>query len=288
MIIRQGEHVLIHGITGRQGTFWAKKMQDYGTTIVGGVSPWKAGATHLDLPVWGSAAEAVNDGSVDISVLFVPPMYVKIAALDAIEAGIRKLIIVTEHVPVQDVMYLLAVAEDAEAQVLGPNTAGTITPGDCFAGSMPGFDERLFKPGTIGVIARSGSLGVLACANLVRAGFGIAAFIDIGGDPIVGTTTSDALRILGQDERTKAIALIGEIGGTMEEDAADHARTMTKPIAALIAGSALPPDRKPGHAGAIALDHRGSFDAKKQALEQAGVAVLPTLGDLAREFRGKL
>lgn len=288
MIVRQSERVLVQGITGQQGTLWAKKMRDYGTTIIGGVNPWKAGTTHLDLPVWGSIAEATSEDSVDVSVLFVPPLDVKAAALDAIDAGIRKLIIVTKHVPVQDTMYVLAAAEDAEAQVLGPNTAGTITPGECFTGSMPAFDERVFKSGNIGVFARSGSLGALACANLVRAGFGIAAFIDIGSDPIVGTTAGDALRLLDQDERTEAIALVGEIGGTMEEDAADYAHNMTKPIVALIAGSALPPDRKPGCASAITLDHRGSYDAKKDALEQAGVAVLPTLSDLARELRGKL
>jgi succinyl-CoA synthetase alpha subunit len=221
MIVRQQERVLIQGITGKQGTFWARQMRDYGTRIIGGVNPKKAGTTHLDLPVWGSAVEAAHDAEIEVSVLFIPPMGMKAAALDAIEAGIKKLVVLTEHVPVQDVMDVLAAADDNGAQILGPNTAGTVTPGECFAGFMPAFNERVFKPGTIGVVSRSGSLGTLVCLNLVQAGFGISAFIGIGGDPIIGTTTGDALRLLDQDERTDAIALVGEIGGTMEEDAAD-------------------------------------------------------------------
>ena len=289
MIVRKNERVLIQGITGKQGTFWAEQMRDYGTMVIGGVNPKKAGSTHLDLPVWGSAVEAADDlsalqDSIDVSVLFIPPMGMKGAAIDAIEAGIKKLVILTEHVPVQDVMYVLAAAEDAEAQVLGPNTAGAVTPGECFAGFMPAFNERVFRPGAVGVISRSGSLGTLACLNLVQAGFGISAFIGIGGDPIIGTTTGDALRILDQDERTQAIALVGEIGGTMEEDAAEYAAGMKKPIAAFIAGSASPPGKKMGHAGAIVLGERGSYASKKAALEAAGVRVMPTPAGIARTF----
>ena len=289
MIVRQTERVLIQGITGRQGTFWAGQMRDYGTTVVGGVNPNKAGETHLGLPVWGSACEAVQDlndmgDDIDVSILFIPPMGVKAAALDAIEAGIKKLVILTEHVPVQDTMYVLAAAEDHEAQVLGPNTAGAVTPGECFTGFMPAFNPRVFKPGSIGVVSRSGSLGTLVSLNLVQTGLGISAFIGIGGDPIIGTTTGDALRFLDRDERTEAIALVGEIGGTMEEDAADYAATMKKPIAAFIAGSASPPGKKMGHAGAIIMGDRGSYGSKKDALEAAGVVVTPTPAGIARTF----
>ena len=289
MIVRKNERVLIQGITGRQGTFWAEQMRNYGTTLIGGVNPKKAGETHLALPVWGSAVEAASDlrameDQIDVSILFIPPMGVKAAALDAIEAGIKKLVILTEHVPVQDTMYVLAAAEDCGAQVLGPNTAGAVTPGQCFTGFMPAFNERVFKPGKIGVISRSGSLGTLVCLNLVQAGQGISAFIGIGGDPIIGTTTGDALRLLDQDEGTEAIALVGEIGGTMEEDAADYAATMKKPIAAFIAGAASPPGKKMGHAGAIVLGDRGSYASKKSALEAAGVAVMPTPAGIARTF----
>jgi succinyl-CoA synthetase alpha subunit len=289
MIVRKKERVLIQGITGRQGTFWAEQMRDYGTTIIGGVNPKKAGSMHLDLPVWGSAVEASADmadmnDQIDVSILFIPPLGVKAAALDAIEAGIKKLIILTEHVPVQDTMYVLAEAEDAGVQVLGPNTAGAVTPGECFAGFMPAFNERVFRPGKIGVVSRSGSLGTLVCLNLVQAGLGISAFVGIGGDPIIGTTTGDALRLLDQDERTDAIALVGEIGGTMEEDAAEYAATMKKPVAAFIAGSASPPGKKMGHAGAIVLGDRGSYASKKGALEAAGVTVTPTPAGITRIF----
>ena len=293
MIVRKNERVLIQGITGKQGTFWAEQMRDYGTMVIGGVNPKKAGSTHLDLPVWGSAVEATNDlrgmeDSIDVSVLFIPPMGVKAAAVDAIEAGIKKLVILTEHVPVQDVMHVLAAAEDCGAQILGPNTAGAVTPGECFTGFMPAFNERIFRPGSIGVISRSGSLGTLVCLNLVQAGFGISAFIGIGGDPIIGTTTGDALRLLDQHEPTEAIALVGEIGGTMEEDAADYAATMKKPIAAFIAGAASPPGKKMGHAGAIVMGDRGSYASKKSALEKAGVAVMPTPAGIARTFAHEL
>ena len=293
MIIGGNERVLIQGITGRQGTFWAERMREYGTTLIGGVNPKKAGESHLGLPVWGSATEAAvdmadMDDRIDVSVLFIPPMGVKAAAIDAIEAGIKKLVILTEHVPVQDVMYVLAAAEDAEAQVLGPNTAGAVTPGECFAGFMPAFNERIFKPGSIGVVSRSGSLGTLVCLNLVQAGLGVSAFIGIGGDPIIGTTTGDALRLLDQHEGTEAIALVGEIGGTMEEDAAEYAATMKKPIAAFIAGSASPPGKKMGHAGAIVLGDRGSYASKKSALEAAGVTVTPTPAGIARTFSDQL
>lgn len=293
MIVRKNERVLIQGITGRQGTFWAEQMRDYGTTVVGGVNPKKAGETHLNLPVWGSAVEAAESlrdlgDRIDVSVLFIPPMGVKAAALDAIEAGIKKLVILTEHVPVQDTMYVLASAEDAGAQVLGPNTAGAVTPGECFTGFMPAFNERVFRPGKVGVVSRSGSLGTLVCLNLVQAGLGISAFVGIGGDPIIGTTTGDALRLLDQDERTEAIALVGEIGGTMEEDAAEYAAGMTKPIAAFIAGSASPPGKKMGHAGAIVLGDRGSFASKKTSLEAAQVEVMPTPAGIARTLSHRI
>ena len=286
MIVRKNERVLIQGITGKQGTFWAQQMRDYGTVVIGGVNPTKAGETHLDLPVWGCAVDAAEslrdmDDKIDVSILFIPPMGVKAAALDAIEAGIKKLVVLTEHVPVQDTMYVLAAADDAGAQVLGPNTAGAVTPGECFAGFMPAFNERVFKPGNVGVVSRSGSLGTLVCLNLVQAGLGISAFVGIGGDPIIGTTTADALRLLDQDERTEAIALVGEIGGTMEEDAAEYAAGMTKPIAAFIAGSASPPGKKMGHAGAIVLGDRGSYASKKAALEDAKVEVMPTPAGIA-------
>ncbi|MCG8562880.1 MAG: CoA-binding protein [Hyphomicrobiales bacterium] len=276
MIVRGHEKVLVQGITGKQGTFWSEKMRDYGTSIVGGVNPKKAGSEHLGLPVWGSAVDAATDGEIDVSVLFIPPLGVKAAALDAVEAGIKKLVILTEHIPVQDVMYLLAAAREAGTQVIGPNTAGIVTAGECFVGFMPAFNDRVFRPGRVGVISRSGSLGTLLCLNIVQAGMGISAFVGIGGDPIIGTTTRDALVALDRDDATDAIAMIGEIGGGMEEDAAEYAAGMSKPVAAFIAGAASPPGKKMGHAGAIVMGDRGSYAGKKAALEAAGVTVLPT------------
>ena len=276
MIVRGTETVLVQGITGRQASFWTERMQAYGTKVVGGVNPRKAGIEHCGVPVYGSAAEAAQAGTIDASVLFIPPLAVKGAALDAIEAGIGKLVILTEHVPVQDVMYLLAAAREAGAQVLGPNTAGAVTPGACFVGFMPAFNARVFQPGHVGVVSRSGSLGTLVCLNVVRAGHGISAFIGIGGDPILGTTTLEALQALDRDQNTEAVVIVGEIGGAMEEAAADYAQTMDKPIIAFIAGAAAPPGKRMGHAGAIVLGDKGTFAAKRDALEASGATVVAT------------
>jgi succinyl-CoA synthetase alpha subunit len=276
MIVGGNETVLVQGITGKQGTFWAERMRDYGTNIIGGVNPSKAGTQHIGLPVWGSAKDAARDGRVDVSVLFIPPYGVKDAALDAIAAGVRKLVVLTEHVPVQDTLWLLSAARDAGTQVLGPNTAGLVTAGESFVGFMPAFNERVFKPGRVGVVSRSGSLGTLVCLNLVQAGLGISAFVGIGGDPVIGTTTLDAVKSLDADPATQAVVIVGEIGGGMEEEAAEYVKTMGKPAAAFIAGAASPPGKKMGHAGAIVMGERGSYASKRSALEAAGVTVVPT------------
>ncbi|MEM8686642.1 MAG: CoA-binding protein [Pseudomonadota bacterium] len=285
MIVRGNETVIVQGITGRQGTFWAERMAEYGTKIIGGVNPKKAGMEHIGRPVWGSAADAASQTQVDATVLFIPPLGVKAAALDAISAGIKKMVVMTEHVPVQDVMYLLAAAREAGCQVIGPNTAGLVTVGECFVGFMPAFNPGIFMPGKIGVISRSGSLGTMVCLNLVQGGLGVSTFIGIGGDPIIGTTTKDALVALDQDERTEAVAIVGEIGGGMEEEAAEYAKTMSKPIAAFIAGAASPPGKKMGHAGAIVMGSVGSYAGKKAALEAAGVAVVPTPSGIPEALR---
>ena len=196
--------------------------------------------------------------------------------------------ILTEHVPVQDVMALLAIARANGAAVVGPNTAGLVTPGACFVGFMPAFEADIFRPGRVGVISRSGSLGTLICLNLVQAEFGQSAFIGIGGDPIVGTTTRDALRMLDADERTDAVVVVGEIGGTMEEDAADYAQAMRKPVVAFIAGAASPAGKKMGHAGAIVMGERGTYASKRRALEAAGVEVLDTPSGVGRALHAAL
>jgi succinyl-CoA synthetase alpha subunit len=286
MILRGSETVLVMGITGKQGTFWSERMRDYGTRIVGGVNPRRAGEQHLGLPVWATARDAARETHIDAAVMFIPPFGVKEAALDAIEAGIGKIVGLTEHVPVHDTMYVLAAARERGTRMIGPNTAGIVTVGECFAGFMPAFNPRVFQPGDVGVISRSGSLGTLLCLNLVQAGLGVRAFIGIGGDPIIGTTTKDALIALDRDPQTRTIALVGEIGGSMEEEAAEYARTMTKPIAAFIAGAASPPGKRMGHAGAIVMGDKGSHAGKKAALEAAGVAVCATPYGVAEALRG--
>ena len=288
MIVRGADRVLVQGITGKQGTYWTERMQAYGTRVVAGVNPKKAGTEHCGVPVYASAGEAMREVGFDVSVLFIPPLGVKAATQDAIEAGCGRLVILTEHVPVQDVMELLAMARANGATVAGPNTAGLVTPGECFVGFMPAFEADVFRPGRVGVVSRSGSLGTLICLNLVQAGFGQSAFIGIGGDPIVGTTTRDALQALDADERTDAVVIIGEIGGTMEEDAAEYARAMSKPVVAFIAGRAAPPGKKMGHAGAIVMGDKGTYASKRTALEAGGVQVLDTPSEAGQALRARL
>ena len=288
MIVRGADRVLVQGITGKQGTHWTGRMQAYGTQVVAGVNPRKAGTEHCGVPVYASAGEAMRETGFDVSVLFIPPLGVRAAAQDAMEAGCARLVVLTEHVPVQDVMELLAMARANGAAVVGPNTAGLVTPAECFVGFMPAFEADVFRPGRVGVISRSGSLGTLVCLNLVQAGFGQSAFIGIGGDPIVGTTTRDALEMLDADERTDAVVVVGEIGGTMEEDAAEYARGMSKPVVAFIAGAASPPGKKMGHAGAIVMGDKGTYASKRKALEAAGVAVLATPSEVGRALHAAL
>jgi succinyl-CoA synthetase alpha subunit len=230
----------------------------------------------------------MKGAAFDVAVLFIPPLMVKEAAMDAIEAGAKGLVVLTEHIPVQDVMYFVGAARERSIWILGPNTAGAVTPGECFAGFMPAFNERIFRKGSVGVISRSGSLGVLFCLNVVQAGYGESAFLGIGGDPIIGTTTRDALAALDRFPGTEAIVMVGEIGGTMEEEAADYARTMKKPVVAFIAGGAAPEGKKMGHAGAIVTGNKGSYASKRSALEAAGVTVLDTPSDVGTALKARL
>jgi len=282
MIVRGNERLLVQGITGKQGSFWTQRMQEYGTRVVGGVNPKKAGIQHCGVPVYASSKDAMREGGFDVSVLFIPPLGAKAAALDAIEAGCKKLVILTEHIPVHDVMHVLAAARESGARVVGPNTAGLVTPGEAFVGFMPAFETDIFTPGRIGVISRSGSLGTLICLNLVQAGFGESAFIGIGGDPILGTTSRDALETLDEDVGTDAVVIVGEIGGAMEEAAAEYAASMQKPVVSFIAGAASPPGKKMGHAGAIVMGDKGTYRSKRAALEQAGARVLDTPSDVGK------
>ena len=281
MILRKHHRILVQGITGRQGSWWTEKMIAYGATVAGGVNPKKAGTEHLGVPVFGAARDAA--GRFDVALMFIPPMAARAAAIDACEAGAKLLICLTEHIPAHDVMEMHAAARASGTRIVGPNTAGLVTPGETFAGIMPAFNDRVFRPGEVGVISRSGSLGTLICLNLTRAGLGQSVFYGIGGDPMIGTTTREALEILDADARTRGIAICGEIGGSAEEEAAAYAATMRKPVVAFIAGRASPAGKKMGHAGAIVSGGKGDYASKRRALEAAGVPVadlpsqIPTL-----------
>jgi succinyl-CoA synthetase alpha subunit len=287
MLVSEQDTVVVQGLTGRQGSFWAERMAECGTRIVAGASPGKGGREVGGIPVYDSVADAAAEHSLDVSVLFVPPLAARTAASDAIGAGVSKLVLLTEHVPYQDVMHILAEARDRDARVLGPNTAGLVVPGTASVGIMPGFAKNIFQPGTIGVISRSGSLGTLVALNLVQAGYGQSAFIGIGGDPILGTTTLDAVRELDADERTEAVVLVGEIGGAMEEDAADYIASMSKPVVAFIAGRSAPPDRRMGHAGAIVSAGKGSGESKVDALTLAGATVVDLPSGIGAALRAR-
>jgi succinyl-CoA synthetase alpha subunit len=276
MILRKGDKVIVIGITGKQGTFWTERMIAYGTNVVGGVNPKRAGDSHCGVPVFASPEQAARSVGADVAVLFIPPVMAREATFSAIEAGIKTIVVLTEHIPVHDVMMMHQAAQCRGARMIGPNTSGLVTPGECFVGIMPAFLDSIFRPGRIGVISRSGSLGTLICLNLTRAGLGQSAFIGVGGDPVIGTTTAEALQALDGDPRTDAAVIIGEIGGTMEEDAAAYARGMKKPVAAFIAGAASPLGKKMGHAGALVTGNQGSYVCKRDALEAAGVVVADT------------
>lgn len=280
IIYRQSARVLVQGITGKQGTFWTQKMMECGTRVVAGVNPKRAGEQHLGVPVYATAKAAMAESPFDVAVMFIPPAMAREAALDAIEAGARTVVILTEHIPARDVIAIHHAAARHRTRVIGPNTAGIVTPGEGFVGIMPGHNPNIFQPGEVGVISRSGSLGTLICLNLTRAGFGQSAFLGIGGDPMIGTTTRDALQALDEDPRTRAVVLVGEIGGAMEEAAAEYAAGMAKPVVSFIAGRASPPGKKMGHAGAIVSGTLGSYDGKRRALEAAGVAVADTPAEI--------
>ena len=279
MILRREHRILVQGMTGRQGTFWTQAMIDYGASVTGGVNPRKHGETHLGLPVWESARAA---DPFDVALMFIPPMAAKDACIDACEAGAKLVVCLTEHIPIHDVMEMHAAAKLSGTRIVGPNTAGLVTPGETFAGIMPAFNATVFRPGSVGVISRSGSLGTLACLELTRAGMGQSAFYGVGGDPLIGTTSAEAVAMLGEDERTNAIVLCGEIGGSAEEEAAEVARGLGKPVVAFVAGRASPPGKKMGHAGAIVSGGTGDYASKRAALERAGVAVADVPSELPK------
>lgn len=274
IIIDEKTNVIVQGITGNQGLFHTRQMLAYGTRIVGGVSPGKGGREVEGVPVYNTVNEAVEAHQVDASVLFIPAPFAKDAALEAIDAGIKVVVIITEHIPVHDEMEIIAFARRRGTIVIGPNTFGIVSSGRCKIGIPP---NQFFVPGHIGVVARSGTLTYEIVGNLTANGLGQSTVVGLGGDRVVGLSFVDVLEKFEKDPETRAVVLVGEIGGNAEEEASRFIKKMRKPVVAYIAGKSAPPGKRMGHAGAIIERGRGTFEGKVQALTEAGarVAVLP-------------
>ena len=270
--------VVVQGITGREGTFHARQCREYGTKIVAGVTPGRGGTTHEGVPVHDTMREAVEREGADVSLVFVPPAAAADAILEAAAAGIRLVVCITEGIPAADMVKVKAALERGTTRLIGPNCPGIISPGKCKIGIMPGYIHRA---GTVGVISRSGTLTYEAVAQLSKRGIGQSTCIGIGGDPIIGTTFVDALRLFKDDPETRALVMIGEIGGDAEEEAARYARQELKvPVIAFVAGQTAPPGRRMGHAGAIIAGGHGTAAEKMAALQSAGVRVVRSPADI--------
>lgn len=270
IIVDEKTKVVVQGITGNQGSFHARQMLAYGSRVVAGVSPGKGGQELDGIPVYDTVEEAVERRGANASVIFVPARFAKDAALEAINAGVGVVVIITERIPLHDATYIMAYAREKGATVIGPNTFGIISPGKCKIGIMP---HQIYAPGPVGIAARSGTLSYEVAAALTGAGFGQSTVVGLGGDRVVGQRFVDVLKKFEQDPETKGVVLVGEIGGSAEEEAAEYVKGMTKPVVAYLAGKAAPPGKRMGHAGAIIERGRGTFESKVKALEGAGVKV---------------
>ncbi len=271
VLVGKDTRLLVQGFTGNEGTFHAEQMIAYGTSVIGGVTPGKGGTRHLDRPVFNTVAEAVEKEGVNTSVIFVPPAFAADAIAEAATNGIGLIICITEGIPVKDMIIAREIVERHGARLVGPNCPGVITPGEAKVGIMPG---NVFTRGPIGVISRSGTLTYEAVDQLTKVGLGQSTAIGIGGDPVIGTKHRDAVSLFQDDPETEAIVLIGEIGGSDEEEAAAWIKdNVTKPVVAFIAGRTAPPGRRMGHAGAIVSGGKGTADGKIKALREAGITV---------------
>lgn len=273
ILVDKQTRVLVQGITGREGQFHMQAMRAYGTSILAGTTPGKGGQEIEGIPVFDSAAEAIQQyPEINASIIFVPARFAADAAMEALDANLKVIVVITEHIPVHDEMRFIKLARDQAAYVIGPNTPGIITPGQCKLGIMP---AHVFKPGRVGLISRSGTLTYEVAASLTEAGFGQSTAIGLGGDPIVGMSFVDALQLFEEDKGTDATVIIGEIGGSAEEEAAEFIKKhISKPVIAYIAGRTAPKGKRMGHAGAIVSGKTGTADSKIKALKTAGVTVI--------------
>jgi len=287
VFIGKGTRAIVQGITGTQGSFHTRLMLDYGTKIVAGMTPGKSGTDVHGVPVYDSVQEAVDEHGADASIIFVPAPFAADAAFEALEAGLKTIVIITEHIPVRDAIQVMARARRVSAVVIGPNTPGVITPSECKLGIMP---AHVFRSGVVGMASRSGTLTYEIATGLTNAGLGQSTCIGLGGDPIIGLSFVDVLKEFESDERTRAVALIGEIGGNLEELAAEFvsAKGYSKPIVAFVAGRTAPPGKRMGHAGAIIMSRSGTAESKVEAFERAGISVAEKPSDVARLLAERL
>jgi succinyl-CoA synthetase alpha subunit len=289
ILVNQQSKVIVQGFTGTEGSFHATQMMEYGTQVVGGVTPGKGGAKHLERPVFNTVSEAVKETGADVTIIFVPPAFAADAILEAADAGIPLIICITEGIPVQDMVKVKSYLRSGRSRLIGPNCPGVITAGQCKVGIMPGF---VFKQGKIGIVSKSGTLTYEAADQVAKAGLGISTAVGIGGDPIIGTPTRDAVELLMNDPGTEGIVMIGEIGGNMEAEAALWIKQhYLKPVVGFIAGQTAPPGRRMGHAGAIVGGSDDTAAAKMKIMNDCGIHVVESPADIgatmARVYRSR-
>ncbi|HEV8508132.1 MAG TPA: succinate--CoA ligase subunit alpha [Chitinophagaceae bacterium] len=281
ILVNKKSKILVQGFTGTEGSFHASQMIEYGTDVVGGVTPGKGGSTHLDRPVFNTVADCINKTNADVSIIFVPPAFAADAIMESAEAGISLIVCITEGIPVQDMVKVKNYLQGKNTRLIGPNCPGVITAGECKVGIMPGF---VFKPGKIGIVSKSGTLTYEAADQVAKAGLGISTAVGIGGDPIIGTTTKDAVELFMNDANTDGIVMIGEIGGGMEAEAARwiKANGNKKPVVGFIAGQTAPPGRRMGHAGAIIGGADDTAAAKMKIMSECGIDVVQSPADIGK------
>ncbi len=282
VLVNKNSKIIVQGFTGGEGTFHAGQMIDYGTQVVGGVTPGKGGQMHLDRPVFNTVADAVATTGADVSIIFVPPAFAADAIMEAADAGIKVIICITEGIPVKDMITVKSYLESKESRLIGPNCPGVITAGEAKVGIMPGF---IFNEGRIGIVSKSGTLTYEAVDQITKAGLGQSTAIGIGGDPIIGTTTKEAVELLMNDPETDGIIMIGEIGGNMEAEAAQWVKENgTKPVVGFIAGVTAPAGRRMGHAGAIVGGKDDTAEAKKAIMRECGIYVVDSPAEIGKKM----